>query len=870
MIKSNILRERDAPQWCSKNNMNIFETIYNINKHHPDKRAMSITMNNGDKRVYTYGTVFKLVEKYSQTLLDSGVREGDRIAIVSESCPEWNIAFLASCKIKATASLIDASLTGTELDDYINRSDVRAAFLSPKVAEKMGDFSKYKFPVINILDNSLFSSSADKVSDELPLSEDIDTDVACIIFSSGTTRKSAGIMHYHETLIKTAQMTIGVQKLDENDRYLGILPNSHIYGLLCLLLGPHLTGSDVHFLDSITSDSIMNAFAEYHPTILPAVPKVYELFHNAIMRKINSNKVTKVMFEKLFPVCYKLRKKNGSLLGKKIFSSVNKGLGGSLYLLCCAGAPLSKEVADFYFGVGLNIISTYGATETNIPTIGNVPWDIQTDSCGKPYPEISVKINDSGEFLIKSPFMMKGYFRDEEATKNAFDEDGWFLTGDVGFIDENGNVHITGRSKENIVLATGKKVTPDDIEEIYSNIPGVSEMVICGVSLENKNYDEIHMFVVPDSPDVKKEIEERIKEKSTNLVNHMKIAKVHFVNEIPRTSLSKPKRYLLKKFALEENNNNHSVTANETQEETTLSQIIKIVAKVSSANKEDIVETTKIFQELTIDSLSSVDMAIEIESVFGVNVEKHFTENMTISDLVLLVENPTQTEEKISEISDVYPKNKTNNDYRAYNIVRKTITAFHKVKVVGADNIPDDKGYIICANHVSKLDMMYISMALSKEKFQKLCCMAKKELFRNDPISRQLVKSTGMVPIDRGGLNNSNSMKALMDKLNDNWGVLIHPEGTRSSDGIFRTMKNGASVLAIDANVPIIPAYINGAFEACPKGTKLIKFYDWENKQKYQIDVKFGKPISPDGKTVEDLTVEVQNAILQLQDEFKK
>ena len=135
--------------------MNIFETIYNINKHHPDKRAMSITMNNGDKRVYTYGTVFKMVEKYAQSLLNSGVREGDRIAIVSESCPEWNIAFLASCKIKATASLIDASLTGTELDDYINRSDVRAAFLSPKVAEKMGDFSKYKFPVINILDNSL-------------------------------------------------------------------------------------------------------------------------------------------------------------------------------------------------------------------------------------------------------------------------------------------------------------------------------------------------------------------------------------------------------------------------------------------------------------------------------------------------------------------------------------------------------------------------------------------------------------------------------------------------------------------------------------------------------------------------------------------
>lgn len=851
-----------------KNNMNIFETIYNINKHHPDKRAMSITMSNGNSRMFTYGTVFKKINQYSQTLLNSGVKEGDRIALISESSPEWNIAFLASCKIKATASLIDASLTGEEIDDYICRSDVRAAFLSPRVAEKMGDFSKYKFPFINILDNSIYNTSVNKVSPELSPSQDVDPNVACIIFSSGTTRKSAGIMHYHESMIKTAEMTIKLQKLGENDRYLGIIPNSHIYGLLCLLLGPLLTGSDVHFLDSITSDSIMNAFAEYHPTILPAVPKVYELFYNAIMRKINSNKTTKLMFDKLFPLCYKLRKKNGSLLGKKIFSSVNKGLGGSLYLLCCAGAPLSKEVADFYFGVGLNIISTYGATETNIPTIGNVPWDIQTDSCGKPYPEISVKINDSGELLIKSPFMMKGYFRDEESTKNAFDEDGWFLSGDVGFIDENENVHITGRSKENIVLATGKKVTPDDIEELYSNIPGVREMVICGVSLENKSYDEIHMFVVPDSPDVKKEIEERIKEKSANLVNHMKIAKVHFVNEIPRTSLSKPKRYLLKKLAMEQENiQTHQTT--EMQEETTLSKMIKIVAKVACVKKEDISETTKVFQELTIDSLSSVDMAIEIESTFGVNIEKHFTHDITVADMVCLAENPSQTEEKISEISDVYPKNKTNSDYRAYNVVRKIINAFHKVNVDGTDNIPNDKGYIICANHVSKLDLMYISMALSKEKFQKFCCMAKKELFRNDPISRQLIKSTGMVPVDRSGLTNSKSMQSLIEKLNDNWGVLIHPEGTRSKDGIFRTMKNGASVLAIDANVPIIPAYINGAFEACPKGTKLINFYNWDKKQKYHIDVKFGKPIYPDDKTVNSLTEEVQNAILTLQDELK-
>ncbi len=852
--------------------MNIFDTIYEINKHHLQKCAMSITTDSGEKRIYTYGEAFEKAEEYAELLVNAGVKAGDRVAFVSESCPEWNIAFFASCKIRATAALVDASLTGDEIDDFVTRSDVRAAFFSPKAAAKIGDFSKYQFPIFNILDGSIYETSVKTVSADLPATDDADTDVACIIFSSGTTRKSAGVMHYHHTLIETAQMTINVQGLNENDRYLGLLPNSHIYGLICLIMGPHLTGADVHFVDSLTAENILAAFAEYHPTILPAVPKVYELFRNAIMRKINSKKATKVLFEKFFPICYDLRKKNGSLLGKKIFSSINEGLGGSLRVLCSAGAPLSKEVADFYYGVGLNILITYGATETNIPTIGNVLGDIQPDSCGKPYPAIKLEMDESGEFLIKSPFLMKGYFRDEEATKEMFTEDGWFKTGDVGFIDDKGYVHVTGRSKENIVLATGKKITPDDIEEKYLGIDGVKEMVICGVPVQDKDYDEVHMFVVPEFADLKAKIEEQIKAKGVDLVQYMKIAKVHFLDEIPRTSgLAKPKRYLLKKFAMEHGNDVEFAEEITVDDETTFGKIIKIVSMVSGTSASQLSTDTKLFVDLALDSLSSVDLAMEIESVFGIDAEKSFNKDMTIGDVVSLVDGGiVKIEETEQNENEVYPKDKTDGDYRFYNTVRNVVTAFHKVSVDGADNIPDDKGYIICANHVSKLDYLYIAEALSKEKFQKLCCMAKKELFKDSPIHRQLIKSTGMVPMDRGGMNNAKSMKALCEKLNDNWGVVIHPEGTRSEDGVFRSMKHGASVLAVEANAPIVPAYISGALEACPKGTKLIKFYNWEKKEKYQIDVNFGEPVYPDGKTVEEITAEVQNAILKLQDECKK
>ena len=266
-------------------------------------------------------------------------------------------------------------------------------------------------------------------------------------------------MHTHDSLIKTTQMTLNVQELVETDRYLAIIPNSHIYGVICLVLGPHIIGADVHYIETLGAEAILKAFKEYKPTVLSAVPKVYELFMAQILRKINENPVTALMFKTFYPICEKARRKNGKLLGKKIFKSIHNGFGGSLRVLCSAGAPIKKEVADFYYAAGFNIMITYGASETNIPTIGNTPEDITTDTCGVPYPAISLKISDEGEMLIKSPYMMVGYFRDEEATKEAFDKDGWFKTGDLGSIDEKGHVHVTGRLKENIVLATGKKIT---------------------------------------------------------------------------------------------------------------------------------------------------------------------------------------------------------------------------------------------------------------------------------------------------------------------------------------------------------------------------------------------------------------------------
>lgn len=848
--------------------MNIFDTIYENNCKHPQKLALSVTMNDGSKRAYSYSEVFELAESYGEKLLSSGVREGDRVAFVCEGSPEWTIAFFAVCKIKCTAALIDASLSGEELKDYIERSDVRAAFLSPKTFDKFEKCPDYKFPMFNVYDGSLFEGSCEKV--ELEPTPDANPEIAAIIYSSGTTRRAAGIMHTHDSLINTTKMTLEIQELKEDDRYLAIIPNSHIYGVICLVLGPHISGADVHYIDGLTADAILGAFAEYHPTILSAVPKVYELFMTQIMRKIKSSPVTAAMFKTFFPICLKKRRKSGSMLGAKLFKSIQEGFGGSIRVLCSAGAPMNKDVADFYYGTGFNLLITYGASETNIPTIGNTVHNLTTDTCGKPYPAITLKISDEGELLIKSPFMMKGYFRDEESTAAAFDHDGWFKTGDLGYQDEKGNVQITGRLKENIVLSTGKKIAPDDIESKYSALSGIKEFVICGVPSQDADYDEIHAFVVPEkaNADGFEAIKKQIVERGSQLVQNMRISKTHFVEEIPRTSLQKPKRYLLKQQALKEGIDGETSVA-EPKADDTLGKVIETVAKIAGTDVSEIHPGTKIFADLAVDSLSAINLALELEDIFKVNIEKYYNDEMTVSDILLALQGKGVPKAAIGQDSIDYPQEKSSVDYNTYRFFKNLARFVYKIRFYGVENVPEHRGFIICANHVSKIDYLYISAALSRKQYMHLCCMAKKELFRNDAFSRRLIKSAGMVPVDRGGMNKK-SMNNLKQRLSENWGVVIHPEGTRSEDGIFRSIKSGASSLAVDAGVPVIPAYIDGAYEVFPKGKKMMKFFDWKHFKKFPITVTFGKPISSNGISVESLTEKIQNAMLSLQGNVKE
>jgi len=872
--------------------MEIYSSIRQVNLKNKTKIAVSMTMDSGVVKKYTYGALFAESEQYAAQLEISGIRQGDRVILVAENSPQWQMAFLGIMKLRATAVLIDASLGAEDLKGLIEKSDARCIYTSEKVKEKLGDSVSYRIPIMN-LDNGgrPFKDSYKVLSPFISKTEDGDPNIALIIYSSGTTRSAAGIMHTHDAMIKTIRMTAKENGLTAHERILSILPNSHIYGVVTCLLGSMLLGASLHYVQSISTENILSAFKTFKPTVFPCVPKVFEVFEKQIVKKIESKDMTKRIYEYFYPICERVRQQTGIKLGKVIFRSVHKGFGGRLRLMTSAGAPLDEKAAAFYYALGFDLLITYGLTETNIPVIGNRGENITIDSCGKPYPRIEVILahpdeTGEGEIYIRSPYMMHGYFRDEEATKAAFDEEGWFKTGDLARVDEKGNVKITGRSKENIVLATGKKVTPTDIESQYTEIPGIDELIISGVPISGE-YDEVHAFVVKEASHLdEKHILKLIQERGAKLSQYMKVAKVHFLEEIPKTSLQKPKRYLLKKHALEvgeqkvsEDQEEKRIQSAEStkigEEKTSVARVEGIlralIIKMTGLDKNLVTLEAKLTSELGIDSLSIIEIAVQIEEQYHLSAQHLLAQDTSIKEIAQFIYHTMQLgyqEGKhqvgaTDKAETINVASKTNMHYMIFKAHCLLAHLLYRVKTTNAHVLPKDRGYILCANHVSNIDYLWVAQSLDKAQFLKFCCMAKKELFKNSFIANLLRDLCGMIPVDRGGMNHE-VIKVCKKQLEKSWGLLIHPEGTRSHDGELGVFKKGAATIAKEAGVPIIPVYIKGGHEILPRGKKMPKLFNWKEKCRYEVEVIYGEPIDPENLSAEALIEKVEGAIRAL------
>ena len=522
---------------------------------------------------YTYAKLVKEFKTGSEQIKKAGIKAGDRIVIISENRPEWVIAYLAALDAETTVVLIDPKLTPDDLTQLIAKSDPRLLIVSPYIWEKLPSEGTLRLPVLN-LENQLnpFEGTPKQIPLDIPATKDPDPEVASILFTSGTSGSPKGVLVTHQSLLYCAEGIVNIvnkKSTKKAHRSLCILPLNHIAALTGLLIAPLLAGAAVTFVETVDKENIFAALTKTKSTILPAVPLFFDLIYGSIISRIKQKgKLAQAIFLGLASFSYWVRSVTSWNIGSLLFRSIHRAFGGELEYCFCGAAPLATEIKLGMEKLGFTILEGYGLTEAGV-CVYNTLDEPRIGHVGKPFKDIEIRIDQpnpttgEGEICIRGTNLMKGYFRDAEATAEVL-RDAWFYTGDLGYLDAQGNLVITGRIKELIVTSAGKKAAPPVVEEYYRGIKGVKELAVFGMPAKDGLGEFVHAAIVLDpaalQPEIKTQdafqnIWKEIETRSLQIPTYLRIQKIHIVKELPKTTSLKVKRKELKKLICSTPNN---------------------------------------------------------------------------------------------------------------------------------------------------------------------------------------------------------------------------------------------------------------------------------------------------------------------------
>lgn len=447
-----------------------------------------------------YHDVARKIEKLHILFENSGVQKGDKIALAGRNCANWAVAFLATLTYGAVAVPVLHEFTADQMHNIVNHSEAKLLFVGDVVATTI---DATKMPqlegIIYIPDYSLVLSRTDKLTYAREHLNEIfgkkypkyfrrehinyyieqnPDELALINYTSGTTGFSKGVMIPYRALWSNLDFAVGVlgPHVSPGAHIISILPMAHMYGMAFEFIFEFCSGCHIYYLNRIPSPAIIaQAFTEIKPKVIIAVPLVIEkIIRKRVFPKIQNNKMRLLLN---MPV---INKK----INQKIKEQVAAAFGGEFYEIIIGGAAFNREVEAFLTRIGLPFTVGYGATEC-APIITYADYnDFVPTSCGKAVVHMEVKINSSdpqnvpGEILARGLNVMLGYYKNEEATREALDEEGWYHTGDLGLMDENGNVFIKGRSKNMLLGSNGQNIYPEEIEDKLNSMTLVTESVV--------------------------------------------------------------------------------------------------------------------------------------------------------------------------------------------------------------------------------------------------------------------------------------------------------------------------------------------------------------------------------------------------------
>ena len=523
-------------------------------------KALSLKTDNGYEEL-SYIEISRKAKKFANHLIETiNVQRGERIAIICESRPEFSIGMFGSIQTGAITVPLDVKLTVPEHTHILNDCNPRILLCSSHYLEHAIEV-KNNVPSIEhifVLDDEERENK--DIQGVSQLEADIEKDLgrprsldetALIVYTSGTTGNPKGVMISFGNIYSQLRDFESMFKLTNEHTLLSILPLNHLLELDCGFFGMLYMGAKVVYIKSLNPKELTSTMKEKGITNMIVVPLVAKMLKNSIDKQI---KKQPPKAQKAFEVLYKVAKYMPMKVRRLMFKTIIDGLGGKLECFICGGAPLEDNVAEFFERIGIPIFQGYGLTETS-PTIStNRYGHSKIGTVGQALPSVTVKIAETGEILATGPNVMQGYYNKPEMTAEVIDEDGWFHTGDIGEIDKEGYIKITGRIKNMIVLGGGKKIFPEEVEAVLETSDKIKEVCVMSVKIKSGNKagtEEVGAVIVPadnlaskSDEELNKILEEEVKNLSAQNLAPYKAPTVVLLHrdELPKTSTRKVKR----------------------------------------------------------------------------------------------------------------------------------------------------------------------------------------------------------------------------------------------------------------------------------------------------------------------------------------
>ncbi len=837
----------------------------------------------------TYAEVDARSGRVATALAERGLEKGSMVGLMAEPSSAFMVAVLGIIRAGLVACPMDAQLSGDALEHVMEDSGAALAFTDRERAEKLRRLKNP--PEIALLDapagepNSLAAMEAD--GDIAPFAPAAPDDVAALFYTSGTTGRPKGVPLTQRNLVYQVEAIQDELRLfDESDRMLQPLPLHHVYPFVLGFLLPMSTGMSVVLPYGLTGPELVRALGQGQVSVIAGVPRLFKALVDGIESKVKaSGRIGRTIFGLMLGLSLAVYRRTGRRIGKRLFGSLHRRFGGRLRFLASGGSLLDPELGWKLEALGLPVAIGYGLTETS-PLISAKLLDLRDmDSIGRPLPGTELRVGKppretgeddedgrlkvGGEIQARGPGVFKGYLHLPDKTAEAFTEDGWFRTGDLGYFDDKGVLRLTGRASTLIVTQGGENVQPDEVEEACESHAYIRE---CGV-VERKG--GLAALVVPDLSVLRKAGEENLREAVRHALNEIgkrlpsykRLVDFAISREpLPRTRLGKIRRHILERLFDQAKSSEGGVIGeagpmdisdmgmdDQRLLENDAARAVWLWLAERYPDRR-LTPDTSPAMDLGVDSLEWLNVTMVIRERTGVDLNEEAIGRIETVRGLLSEVRARSGQELAGPVADPIeqPLEVLSSEQKRWLaplsrfkqflawmsvlLVKLLLFGLFRLRITGKEHLPAKGPYVIAPNHESYLDSFAIMAAMDFGRTRHTYWAGWTGAAFANAFLRFFSRLAQAVPIDpakgaRASLAYASAILSRGDSL------VWFPEGRRTRDGFLQPFKPGLGLVLERHEALIVPTAINGAYEAMPPGKGRPNFFA-------PISLEFGRPMT--------------------------